>query len=84
MSVMKEIEKLVNLSNMSINYRYINFGGNGIYVEGIKGVFEIEKDVVSFLLKKDRIIINGENLKVKYLDKSTCVITGKIKVVEVK
>lgn len=78
MSLISEIEKLMNTAESSINFRIINLGGNKVYVEGIKSVISLGKTELIFQLKKLILTISGTNLNVQYLDKSTCVITGQI------
>lgn len=78
MSMMTEIEKFMNVSDASINYRVINIGGNFLYIEGIKSVVNFSTDNMTFQLKKKILSVNGIDLKVKYLDKTTCVIEGQI------
>ena len=84
MSLMSEIEKLMGEVGTSANYRIINLGGNSVYVEGIKSVISFGENEMQFQLKKCLLVVIGENLKVKYLDKSTCVIIGQIKAVETR
>ncbi|MBQ8615509.1 MAG: YabP/YqfC family sporulation protein [Clostridia bacterium] len=80
--MMGEIEKLMGDVGTSANFRVINLGGNSLYVEGIKSVVSFGETEMRFQLKKSLLVVTGENLKVKYLDKTTCVLTGVIKVVE--
>jgi len=82
MSMMEEIEKLMVDVGTSSNFRIINLGGNSLYVEGIKSVISFAENEMRFQLKKQLLVISGSDLKVKYLDKTTCVICGAIKVVE--
>jgi len=84
MSLFGEIEKLMNAGESSFNFRILNLGGNALYVEGIKGVVSFGETEMVFQLKKVNLYIFGEFLKVKYLDKSTCVVEGKIFKVETK
>lgn len=84
MSMMAEIEKLVGDVGISVAFRIINFGGNALYVEGIKSVISFGEDEMRFQLKKQMLVVCGEQLKVKYLDKTTCVLSGLIKVVETR
>ena len=84
MSLMCEIEKLMNVANSSISYRVINLGGKTIYVEGIKSVVNLAENEMIFQLKKQAISVCGTNLKIKYLDKTTCVLEGEIFKVEIK
>ena len=84
MSMMNEIEKLMSDAGASVGYRIVNLGGKSVYVEGIKSVISLSESEMQFQLKKGLIIISGTNLKIKYLDLSTCTITGEIRVVETK
>ena len=78
MSLIGEIEKLMNSADASFNYRIINLGGKTLYVEGIKNVVSLGENEILLQLKKQLLTIVGSNLKVKYLDKTTCVIDGEI------
>ncbi len=82
MSLMNEIEKLMGDVGTSANYRVINLGGNSLYIEGIKSVISFGENEMQFQLKKNLLKVVGENLKVKYLDKTTCVLEGIIRAVE--
>ena len=82
MSMMSEIEKMMNEVGSSINYRIINLGGKSLYIEGIKEVISFGENEMQFQLKKRLLKIAGENLTVKYLDKTTCVLNGDILKVE--
>ena len=81
---MQEIEKLMQSVGTSNNYRIINLGGNSLYIEGIKSVVSFGENEMQFQLKKSLLVVAGTELKVKYLDKTTCVIIGKISSVVVK
>ena len=78
MSLFGEIEKLMNSADASFNYRIVNLGGKTLYVEGIKQVVSLGETEILLQLKKQLLTIVGSNLKVKYLDKTTCVIEGEI------
>ncbi len=84
MSLIEEIEKFMNSSNSSINYRYLNIGGNFLYVEGVKSVVNFSGEKMQFQLKKSMLEVCGDELLIKYLDKSTIVLQGKIVSVVVK
>lgn len=75
---MDEIDKLMTDLGSSVNYRIINLGGKNLYVEGIKSVVNFGQDEMRFQLKNKLLIIQGANLKVRYLDKTTCVLCGEI------
>ena len=78
MSMMKEIEKFMTNAEASINYRVVNLGGKNLYVEGIKSIICLGDNEIRFQLKKCMLIIVGNNMKIKYLDKTTCTIVGDI------
>ena len=82
--MIEEVEKFMNSSEISLNYRTINLGGKVLYIEGIKNVVGLDLKEMIFSLKKGAVFVKGENLKIKYLDKTTCVIEGLIQAVEVK
>ena len=84
MSLINEIEKLMNVTDSSFGYRVINLGGKSVYIEGFKSVVSLGEIEIVFQLKKQALSISGSNLKVKYLDKSSCVIEGEICKVETK
>ena len=79
---MGEIEKLMGEIGTSNSFRVVNLGGKSVYIEGIKSVISFDNKEMRFQLKNNIISVKGCELKVKYLDSSTCVITGEIKVVE--
>ena len=79
---MGEIEKLMGEVGTNSVFRIVNLGGKSVYVEGIKSVVSFEENEMRFQLKNNILSVKGYELKVKYLDSSTCVITGEIKVVE--
>lgn len=84
MSMMAEIEKLMNGVGGSFNYKIVNLGGRSVYIEGIKSIVELNENSMQFQLKKQVLCVVGNNMKVNYLDTSTCVLVGEIKAVEVK
>lgn len=79
MSMMSEIEKLMQVAETSFDYRIVNLGGNSIYIEGIRSVVRLETNEMIFQMKNCALSVVGSELKIKYLDKTTCVILGKIK-----
>ena len=82
--MMAEIEKLMNGVGGSFNYKIVNLGGKSVYIEGIKSIVELSENSMQFQLKKQVLCVVGNNMKVNYLDTSTCVLVGDIKAVEVK
>ena len=51
MSLMSEIEKLMNSADSSFNFRVINLGGKTLYVEGIKCVVSLGESEIILQLK---------------------------------
>ena len=78
MSMMEEIEKLMQSVQSSANYRILNLGGKSVYIDGIKSVISLSDVEIKFQLKREVLTILGEGLIVKYLDASTCVANGEI------
>ena len=84
MSMMEEIDKFMRSADVSVNYRVVNLGGKSVYIEGIKSIVNLGADEMIFQLNKSSISVSGQGLKLKYLDKNTCVINGEIYGVNVK
>ncbi|MBE7076890.1 MAG: hypothetical protein E7374_03240 [Clostridiales bacterium] len=84
MSMMSEIESLMTEVGASSSYRIVNVGGKSLYVEGIKNLVDLKSEQIQFGLKNHLLTIVGNNLKIKYLDKTTAVIDGEIKEVITK
>ena len=84
MSMFNEIEKMMESANTSIFYRVILLGGKSLYLEGIKSVVSFSETEMQFQLKKSLLVVLGSGLKLKYLDKSSCVIVGEIRAVETR
>ena len=84
MSMLDEINKFMQDTEISINYRTVNLGGKFLYIEGIKSVVSFGIDEMQFQIKKALLIVEGHDLKIKYLDKNTCVIEGSIKNVGIR
>lgn len=65
------------------DYRLVNISGKVLYIEGHTGINILGQNEMSFRLKKKMLTIKGENLIVKYFDKSTAIVLGKIVQVDV-
>ncbi|MGN0787780.1 MAG: YabP/YqfC family sporulation protein [Candidatus Onthoplasma sp.] len=84
MNMFEEIEKFMQSGGATATFRIVNLGGTSLYIEGIKSIVSIEKHEICLGLKKQLLIVSGENLTIKYLDKTTCLILGSIYKVETK
>ena len=75
----EEIKKKTSLEGGLLeNYNLINISGKLLYIEGHQGLTEISENLISFKIKKGRIIVEGENLFLKELTENTMLIQGKI------
>lgn len=85
MNFIEEIESFVNTEfNFSLNdYRYIVLSGKFFYIEGKIEIDIISSELISFKLKSKTCKVKGFDLSLKYLDKSTAQVEGKIIGVEV-
>ena len=82
--MMGEIDKLLKNIDVSTEYRLVNIGGKKLYIEGIKALEYIKKDNISLKLKSKSLNILGQDLTIKYLDRSSCVVEGRIILTEEK
>lgn len=74
-----DLKKEFNLSdNIFSSYNLVNIGGKFIYIEGHKGLVNINDCEISCKLSKGLLCVRGENLKLKVLNKTTIGISGKI------
>lgn len=80
----EEIEKFMQSAESSLTYRIVNLGGRSVYLEGIRSLVNIGENEIIFQLKSCAISVLGSNLRIKYLDKSTCVVEGTIVGVNLK
>lgn len=85
MNLLDEIDSIVAKEyGITFNdYRLVNISGKVLYIEGHTGINLLGNKEMSFKVKKKILTIRGENLTVKYFDKSTAMILGKIVQVEV-
>lgn len=60
-------------------YKYINVGGNVIYVQGYKDILSFSEDEIVLKIKNGELKISGCNLNIKDLNINTITICGKIK-----
>ena len=77
------IEKLKITSNTLLsNYAISVYGGEGVHIEGHKGVGYMSSEEIVFKVKKGTISIKGDALKIKEIDTYDAYVTGKITGVE--
>lgn len=64
-------------------YKYINFAGKALYVEGFTSIILLESEQVMLKLKKGRLKVLGCGLLIKDLNFGQLMIKGNITLVEV-
>ena len=74
----------LELATLLSEYKYAVYGSHTVVIEGHVGIGEYGTDTVSFAVKKGVLRVNGENLRIKCLEKRFAVVVGRITSVEVK
>ena len=59
-------------------YRYINIGGKMVYIEWQSGIVTLNKEEISFKVRKKNCTIKGSDLYIKYYDNCTALVCGSI------
>ncbi|MCL2631068.1 MAG: YabP/YqfC family sporulation protein [Firmicutes bacterium] len=54
------------------------FSGKGAFIEGHKGVFSVSEEEIVIKLKKEKVYISGNGLKITEINASEIYIIGKI------
>lgn len=70
------------LKNNILEYRYQNYGGKVVIVQGYKDIIFFDENSVCLKLKTGEITLSGENLKVEEFSSNTIKIIGKILKIE--
>lgn len=70
------------LSSVITHYKYVNIGGQLLYVQGYKDVLSFETDKIVLKLKENELKIVGTDLNIKELNLNSITITGHIFLVE--
>jgi sporulation protein YqfC len=65
----------------TLGTRIIIFG-DGVYVEGHRGICEFRADSVIFSLKKGKLVLSGCGFKITCLSRDCASVKGKVKSVE--
>lgn len=78
-SVFKELSQYLGVSYSEVlNFRYYVLSNSVINVVGYKKLLSYSLERVVLSIKNNQLNIDGRDLKIKELDKSSMVITGKI------
>ncbi|MDR1093368.1 MAG: YabP/YqfC family sporulation protein [Clostridiales bacterium] len=77
---LSEIAKLTEMpfDTVFAGFRYVNFGGRSLYVQGHKGVVSFGTEKIILRVGKRRLEIVGEGLCVQRLSQNDIVVNGKI------
>lgn len=83
MSIINEVFSSLDLDGIIDLYRYYNLGGKVVYIENFVRVNTFSDVEIILKLKKGMIKVSGENLVIEELNKSSILVKGSIKGVEV-
>lgn len=64
-------------------YKFINFAGKALYVEGFTSIILLESEQIILKLKKGRLKVLGSTLSIKDLNFGQLMIKGNLSLVEV-
>lgn len=79
MSFFKEVADVLNASGKcGDGYNIINYGGEAIYIEGIRRILSIDPQNMRFDCKKKIISLTGEDLNVSQMEDGCAVVVGKV------
>lgn len=78
----KILDKYIDVS--LCEYRYTNFAGKSVYLEGHTGLISFTDKEINFKLKKKLFILQGSDLKIKEFDNNTAIIIGQIESIKVQ
>ncbi len=78
-SIVDELSKYFSVPfNEVLDYKYTVINNSVVNVTGYKKIINYSTEMVTLSVKKNELIIEGENLKIKELDKGNIVLVGKI------
>lgn len=78
------IDELKELKNNAVGYRYINYGGKLVIVQGYKDILFFDDTVVTLKLKTGELSISGTKLVVTEFSTNSIKIVGNISKIEVE
>ncbi|MCI8555819.1 MAG: hypothetical protein HFI85_04565 [Clostridia bacterium] len=77
-----ELRKKAPSSELLGNFNIVNMSGKLVYIEGHQGVTILTSEMIAFKIKKGRVVVEGEDLKLAELTDNTMTINGTIKKME--
>ncbi len=78
------IDELKELKNNAVGYRYINYGGKLVIVQGYKDILFFDDTTVTLKLKTGELSISGTKLVVTEFSTNSIKIIGNINKIEVE
>ena len=75
-------EKSINKELLS-DFNIVNISCQLLYVEGHMGISKLAPEEIAFKVKRGRVVVEGEDLKLGELTENTMIIEGKIKRMEI-
>lgn len=70
--------KATHYKGMLNDFNIVNISGRLLYVEGHLGLIVLTRQLITFKIKKGRVMIEGENMTLSELTHNTMIIEGKI------
>ena len=78
-----EIKRKAKEEDLLNSFNMVNLSGRLLYVEGHQGITVLTSNNITFKVKKGRVVVEGENLKLNELTQNTIFIEGNIKKMEI-
>ena len=78
------IDELKELKNNAVGYRYINYGGKLVIVQGYKDILFFDDTIVTLKLKTGELSVLGTKLVVTEFSTNSIKIVGNISKIEVE
>ena len=72
------VDEIKELKNIVTDFRYTNYGGKVVVIQGYKDVLFLDDTLVILKLKSGELSVNGTNLKIKDYTNNFVVLTGNI------
>ncbi len=73
-----EIRKKSSSPELLNSFNIVNMSGGLLYVEGHLGLTVLSTEMIAFKIKKGRVVVEGNNLKLAELTDNTMLIQGNI------
>lgn len=73
-----ELKKKYTGSELLSSFNIVNMSGGLVYVEGHTGLTVLSSTMIAFKIKKGRVVIEGEDLKLAELTENTMLVQGKV------